>query len=407
MDAEQLNGALAEITEQLRLLGERNVLITDRNDALHHQNQQQGVDLADYRRRMVQLERAFDDGGVPMNGGGGLQGRDPRGANGDAPGPPRNPRMPGLAYEGREQDDWVSFRQAFVNAALFNAYSPQQAKWALKGCMKGAAFLSIQGLDHVDDNITVDNLMDSYEAKFVPPAASDLASTRFETAAQGPKEGILQWHGRLQMLFVRAYGGGGDALGVRILVRSFARGLRHKRVREHVLRTQPETYEGALNAAQTEQAVLDAGNYIPGASPEFATNIAGQQPRGGAHHHGGEPMEIGAIGNNGKIQCHNCHLFGHIARECEKPKKANGGATATVAGRARAPRPAGATGGFARRKGEPEKKTHRRFINAINDVVKEYEGQEDDDDDQDGDLEDGGDDAGDSEESQDFSECAS
>jgi hypothetical protein len=265
----------------------------------------------------------------------------------------------------------LSFRDAFINAAEFGNFNAQQAKRALKGCMRGQAYLAIQELDHVNDNETVEGLLDSYEERFVPPAASDMAKAKYETAVQGPKEEVLQWHARLRGLAVRGYGQ--DVLPESQLIRVFARGLRQKRVREHVLRSQTDTYIAALHAALIEQSVLDSGNYIPGAAPESVTNVGGHYAGGARRHGGAEPMEIGALGS-GKIQCHNCHLFGHVQRDCTFVKKtvAPGTAVATAAGGARfKPRPAKTVGGPMKGKTD-NKPRYKRFVNALAEVVREY-----------------------------------
>ena len=381
--AQEMVRNLQAITQELTLLGVRNGEITvlngnlaRRNDELVQRNGVNAVDMRAAQGRIEALERALQDGGAPINGGGGPQVGDPNAPAAPARGP-MNPRMPTLTFEGREEDDWLSFRAAFTNAALFSGFTQVQARRALKGCMRSAAFLSIQNIDHEDDDITAEMLLDMYEAKFVPAAASDLSRAKFETAMQLQAETILAWHGRLQSLFVRAYGHGG-AMGEQLLVRAFARGIRLRRVREHVLRSQPENYDNALNAAQTEQAVIDSGSFIPGSAPATVGNVAGQRNRGANHQH--EPMEIGAMGSAG-VQCHLCKQFGHYQREC--PKK---GIVAAPVGGAR-PRPAGGAAGTSSKtpfrkaniKGDEKKKHYKRFITAISNAVQGF--NEDDGDD--------------------------
>lgn len=396
-DAE-VRDALRHVTHQLQLLGQR-------NDQLQQRNLTAAVDQRDAQVRIERLEAALRGEGVPANGGGGPAVRGGGGQEDGPPPPPRgNPRMTGLHFEAKETDDWISFRQAFLNAALFNNYTLRQAKLALKGAMRGAAFLSVQDIELMDDQETLEQVLDAYEAKFMPPAASDMARSRFETAMQGAKETILQWHGRLRMLSVRAYGGGNNEAQ---LIRAFAKGLRVRDVRKHVLRFQPDTYDAALNLAQTEQAVIDSCSHIPGSVPEFATNIAGQQSRGNAGARGvtqdGEPMEIGAIGKGG-IQCHTCHLFGHIARDCGLVKKTDvqKGGSGGAGGR----RFGGAQGG-AKDQGKkpPGKRFNKRFVNALADLFDHYqeEGENNDEPEAEAAEEDEEEEeSGDTEESQDF-----
>ena len=376
MDNDELEAAVGVLQQQLQALGNNNQQVIQANNVAAGQ-------LADARNRILAMEAAMANAGAPVNAGGGVfnaagNAAGPGGAAAAAVRPPLNPRMPTLKYFGLDTEDWISFRASFVNYSRFSNFTDQQAKWGLLGCMKDAAFRAVSDVDHEDPNMNAEGLMDLYETMFMPPAASDIARTRYETAMQQPKEGILQWHGRLRMLCTRAYGVGGGH-GVAALIRSFARGIRHKRIREHVLRCQPVTYEAALNDAQTEQAVMDSGSYIPGSDPGYMSSAGGHQHYGTANaHHGGEPMEIGALGA-GKIQCHNCHLFGHFARDCDKPKKvATQGAAGGVARRGGRP-PGAGRGGAWKGRGEPGKKQqNRRVINAINDALLDLEDGEDD-----------------------------
>jgi hypothetical protein len=79
-------------------------------------------------------------------------------------------------------------------------------------------------------------------------------------------------------------------------------------------------------------------------------------------------MEIGAIGAHSKIQCHTCHLFGHIAKDCKLMKKPSTGARPKEGGAAATTGGAGRGGGRKPwGRGEPEKKSAKRnrFINEI------------------------------------------
>jgi hypothetical protein len=336
---------------------------------------------ADAANRIRGLEDALANAGAAANGGGGIHGGGGGGGpnNGGNAGdaadrPPLNPKQPLITFFGREEDDWSSFRVAYINAANFNRFSQTQFKQALLGCMRESAFLAVQNLNHQDDDETGIELLDRYEAKFLPPAASDLARSKFETATQMEKESIIGWHGRVLGLFSRAYGLAGN-MGEALLIRAFARGIRNRRVREHCLRSQPQTFDAALAAAQTEQSVLDSSSFIPGAAPPNTT-IAGQKVQRTGHRQGGaEPMEIGALSSaTATTQCHSCRSYGHFARDC--PKRASTTATAGGGNRFKPRTSGGATGKDDKNaKGGKEQrgsKNYRRFINELTDVIQEF-----------------------------------
>jgi hypothetical protein len=122
---------------------------------------------------------------------------------------------------------------------------------------------------------------------------------------QQSKESVIQFHSRLLALWARAYPNWAN--NEEMPIRRFAQGLRRQKVKEQVLRANPQTYEAALQAAQAEVAIVDAhlagfgqGGIIPGGAAAV------------------EPMEIGALAD---IQCHTCKKMGHMARNCTKGKK--------------------------------------------------------------------------------------
>jgi len=422
MDAEQMQAAVNAMDERYRLLAEANDRVIQANAVLQQQNQQEVVNRRELQGRFDGLEEAMRNMGVQPNGAGGFNGngnaggyrgnvlfgyggRGGRGGQGGRGGgqgggghamevedwdnddgrpaapaadAPRNPRMPNLSFEGKDNDDWMSFRAAFINACNFNRYTDQQAKFALLGCMRGSAFLTVANIDHQYFGNHYVDLLDEYELKFLPPAASDLARTRYETATQGAKESVLEWHGRLRMLHTRAYGNEGNESQ---LIRAFSHGLRSRKVKENLLRAQPRTYDDALNVAQTEQAVQDSMNFIPGSVPSFATTIAGQKPR---RKDGAEPMDIGAIGATGRRLCHTCHADDHLAKDCKLMKKSDVVAAkgaANLGNKTTYPnkKPGAKVPGT---KNWDKKPKFGRHVNAVGDVVKEDEDGEEEDEDE-------------------------
>jgi hypothetical protein len=395
---QRMEAGMRDMDERYQAAIGRNDQLVNANEILRAANLQDTGNRREQQGRIDGLEAALRDMGLQANGAGGFNVRGGRGGRGggrgggqggghgggnameedwdqDRPvpppagGAPRNPRMPNLSFEGKDVDDWMSFRAAFINTCNFNQYSDQQAKYALLGCMRGSAFLTVANVNHEDVNFNIVDVLDDYEARFLPPAASDMARTRYETATQGVKESVLEWHGRLRMLHTRAYGNEGNE---NQLIRAFSHGLRSRKVKENLLRAQAQTYDHALNVAQTEQAVQDSMNYIPGSVPNFATTIAGQKPR---RKDGSEPMEIGAIGD-GRKQCHICHQFGHIAKDCtlmKKPKVVDANGKVNLGNRT--PNPAKKGSGFKNAGGKTFDKKPRfgRHVNAVGDVVKEDE----------------------------------
>ena len=325
-----------------------------RIQAAEHVTTTQAVTIAELQKELRAAHVAHDEvvahlragGGGGGGGGGGDVAMD---ADGDPRGGPREAhRLLRLTFEGKSNDDWLSFKQAFLNQAKFNNYTDMSAKRALLACMKSNAFLAVQHINLEDNDLTLDRLLEQYEAKFMPRAASNMAKTRFENAQQQKNEDIMTYHGRLLLLWQRAYPTVQHHAD-EILIRAFSQGLNNVAIKKHVYRENPATYDAALHAALNEQAVIDSVNPVVGGASGMPR--VGPTRYGGSNNQSaGEPMEIGAMGGNptANPRCHFCNLFGHFKKDC--PKRV---ATAKSAGGAQGGAQGGANATTKFRKREP------------------------------------------------------
>jgi hypothetical protein len=293
MDVQQLEAALQALTGQFQVLQNQRLADT--------------VTIADLRNHIVALqaaEQADRDAIALLNNAGGVVGGAAPAAAGVVGAPfvvaagGGRRILPRITFANTDKEDWLSFKESFLNFCRFQRYANDDAKWALKSCMQGSALLSITAFDHEDADENINALLIRYEAKFLPPAASGLARTHYEAAKQGSKESLLSYHGRMATLYARAYPN--TALGAPT-IRHFINGLRTTRMKEFVARSNPVTWDEVLNAAQSEQAIVES------VKPLTADDA----------------MEINAMDRQ-TVRCHHCDRVGHVRSECALWKKERG-----------------------------------------------------------------------------------
>lgn len=239
--------------------------------------------------------------------------------------------LPGLAnrignqridkFTNGADDSWITWRTHFLTMAQLNNFNDLQQRLALRGCMSGDAALAVQDIDgqEVINGIapTIHTVLARYQARFLPPAASQIARSKFEAARQGPTESSLKYHARMRALYNESYPDAADEVG---LIRRYIQGLRRKDVRTQVMRLNPVTYQGALEAAQNEASVAQQSKLCElGAAPAGAEpmDIDAMQAiqeggRNNNSYNGGKPNNNGARKGN----CHHCKKPGHWKKDC-------------------------------------------------------------------------------------------
>ena len=203
---------------------------------------------------------------------------------------PQQQRRPLAKYpkyfnEEAKDGGFLLWRSQFLEAVGINGdddlLARRQAK--LQMCMKAGSLV----FDLLpEDFLNLQAFLDALESRFIPEAEANLAKVSFEKAVQTTGESIQGFHGRLRMLYRRAYP---RSPGEEPLVRRFVVGLRDPKVQEQVIRKDPRTYFAALQAAQNELAVTQqVAHYQVGA--RMSQDL------------GPAPMEIGSLQTTKAIQ---------------------------------------------------------------------------------------------------------
>lgn len=204
---------------------------------------------------------------------------------------------------------WVTWRGHFETVFAINNWQELRGCQEIKAAMTGAAALLVADIP-LPDPPAVDEMLDDYALRFMPPAAGQVARTEFHALQQKPEETIAMYHGRGRELFLRAYPGQ-HAEGSVLLIQQFALGLADSEVARFVLDRNPETYADASNLAMVK----------------YSTELALRMRKGGGRNNLHSINSVGQASGEGRARsqgpCWWCNAPGHIKADCPQFRQVN------------------------------------------------------------------------------------
>ena len=212
--------------------------------------------------------------------------------------------------------EWRTWRANFLIIAGINTWGDARQVSELRSSIEGEAARAVA--DIAPGNNTPLQMLDLYEARFIPAAAAQLARSQVREMDQRPGETLLLFHTNLRELYMRAYPDDVPNINTnRHMIDLFADGITNAAVGKKVIEQQPATYAAALEVAQARQAVEMRYATKPGGAAgirnleEAALNLNLNAPN----------PQVEAVGgyNPGCWVCGDCN---HFKRECPQLSKA-------------------------------------------------------------------------------------
>ncbi len=224
--------------------------------------------------------------------------------------------------------EWLGWRQNFTITAAINGWENRRQHREIVVAMTGAAKQYVADIPVGDglpaglaqgaviqDAQDATLLLNLYEQRFLPAAASDIARVNFHHASQREDEPILAWSALLRLLHSRAYPNmpAANQETNTNLIEAFVMRLHNKVTADRVWNRRPNTYAQALltfaNDAAAGQRILNQA--LPAQQPK-------EEP--GIFHIGVEDGEVAAVGAGRRRgpggRCFGCDKTGHQVRDC-------------------------------------------------------------------------------------------
>lgn len=217
-------------------------------------------------------------------------------------------------FTSAKGSDWIPWKNMFRALSQARNWGDVVARNHLATAMEGEANNRVAHINPFVNNPathaawTMQELLDAYDAVFLPEAGGHLARAMFKQARQKQNEDIVDFHSRLRALFSRS-DPQANAEASRDLREQFINGLGDPTIRDRTMNDFPDNYTDALACATKRAAALAIlrSKQSTVYDADTINNL----------HAGGEE---GAEGGSGG-RCFNCNEYGHRWRACPKPLK--------------------------------------------------------------------------------------
>ena len=231
-----------------------------------------------------------------------------------------NGGMPLQTFSSGDSVEWKDWRRHFETIAAHKGWNDLTQRRQLAASMQKEAASRVRDLD-VDAHNTIDAMLQAYEDRFVPQAEAMIVKAEFDQARQAPQEKLMDWHGRLRSVFIRAYPNR-NAANDDQLIRAFISGIADPAIKMFVLEGAPDTYAAALTRAQNKEAMLLTVRQM--GQLQLGPRRGAIHQIGGAEEEEEDPAAVMFVqgGDGKKGVCFFCTKPGHFAKDCYLLKKA-------------------------------------------------------------------------------------